>query len=489
MIDVADARSGRRCERPGRHPPGPAAAGPRPPAGSRRHAAAARPGVAPALAAARGDRRGRRLRRGRGHRARPGRASARAAEPDLLPRAPPAGLRRRSGRSPRRHRPSPRASTSCSARWPRSARRRSRPLLLVILGGRRHEPRVSAVVALEARPGRRRRRPRRSPTTSARSTASPTASSSSTSRRRALSIEGVPLSVALREDQAQGGDIKVFDDDGVIFRLCGLGPNCAIDVAASRRPSATCCCAARRSSWRSTPSTTSTASTRSSSSCRRPRARSPARRCSSAAATSTRELERPLRATLVPARPDGARRDALAGHPARQPDHGAEALQLQPHAGQHGQPRLHRPRPADRPATHAAEQLAAAARRNDSGRARGARPAPRRASTHWTGGRGRCASAHVRLATVPWLFRLPWFRRFAGYAMWNLVLLRRARWPRAARTSSPTSSATSGRCSTARCGCRSPTWCAGYRNNPYEREARRAASVTAGAAPPPPARS
>jgi hypothetical protein len=29
----------------------------------------------------------------------------------------------------------------------------------------------------------------------------------------------------------------------------------------------------------------------------------------------------------------------------------------------------------------------------------------------------------------------------------------------------------------------------GYRNNPYEREARRAASVTAAAAPPPPARS
>ena len=30
----------------------------------------------------------------------------------------------------------------------------------------------------------------------------------------------------------------------------------------------------------------------------------------------------------------------------------------------------------------------------------------------------------VRLAPVPWLFRLPWFRRFDGYAMWNLILLR-----------------------------------------------------------------
>jgi hypothetical protein len=30
----------------------------------------------------------------------------------------------------------------------------------------------------------------------------------------------------------------------------------------------------------------------------------------------------------------------------------------------------------------------------------------------------------VRLLTVPWLFRLPWFRRFDGYTMWNLILLR-----------------------------------------------------------------
>ena len=29
----------------------------------------------------------------------------------------------------------------------------------------------------------------------------------------------------------------------------------------------------------------------------------------------------------------------------------------------------------------------------------------------------------VRILTVPWLFRLPWFRRFAGYTMWDLILL------------------------------------------------------------------
>src|SRR4051812_7819578 len=44
-----------------------------------------------------------------------------------------------------------------------------------------------------------------------------------------LDFEGVPLTVALRETPAQGGDIRVFDGDGLIYRLCGLGANCAID--------------------------------------------------------------------------------------------------------------------------------------------------------------------------------------------------------------------------------------------------------------------
>jgi hypothetical protein len=31
----------------------------------------------------------------------------------------------------------------------------------------------------------------------------------------------------------------------------------------------------------------------------------------------------------------------------------------------------------------------------------------------------------VRIFTVPLLFRLPWFRRFDGYAAWGTILLRR----------------------------------------------------------------
>jgi hypothetical protein len=33
---------------------------------------------------------------------------------------------------------------------------------------------------------------------------------------------------------------------------------------------------------------------------------------------------------------------------------------------------------------------------------------------------------HVGVRVAPWLFRLPWFRRFDGYAIWNLILLRTA---------------------------------------------------------------
>jgi len=31
----------------------------------------------------------------------------------------------------------------------------------------------------------------------------------------------------------------------------------------------------------------------------------------------------------------------------------------------------------------------------------------------------------LRMLTVPWLFRLPYLRRFHGYALWKTILLRR----------------------------------------------------------------
>jgi hypothetical protein len=45
-----------------------------------------------------------------------------------------------------------------------------------------------------------------------------------------LEIQGVPLAVAVRKDASQGGAIKIFNDAGVIYHLCGLGQSCAIDT-------------------------------------------------------------------------------------------------------------------------------------------------------------------------------------------------------------------------------------------------------------------
>jgi hypothetical protein len=33
-------------------------------------------------------------------------------------------------------------------------------------------------------------------------------------------------------------------------------------------------------------------------------------------------------------------------------------------------------------------------------------------------------TSRVRVLSAPWLFRLPWFRRFDGYTIWSLILLR-----------------------------------------------------------------
>jgi hypothetical protein len=44
-----------------------------------------------------------------------------------------------------------------------------------------------------------------------------------------LQIAGLPVTVAVRQSAQQGGDIKLIDGNGVLFRMCGLGPKCAID--------------------------------------------------------------------------------------------------------------------------------------------------------------------------------------------------------------------------------------------------------------------
>jgi hypothetical protein len=85
----------------------------------------------------------------------------------------------------------------------------------------------------------------------------------------------------------------------------------------------------------------------------------------------------------------------------------------------------------------------------------------------------------VRLVTLPLLFRLPWFRRFDGYTMWDLILLR-----------APVSHVSADLVTHELCHVwqmqhrplRMPLsyLVRGYAANPYERQARAAASLTAG---------
>jgi hypothetical protein len=84
----------------------------------------------------------------------------------------------------------------------------------------------------------------------------------------------------------------------------------------------------------------------------------------------------------------------------------------------------------------------------------------------------------VRILAVPWLFRLPWFRRFAGYATYGLILLRDPLTPAAGDLvchelchvwqlqHRPVAMPLS--------------YLRGYAGNRYEREARAAVAATAG---------
>jgi hypothetical protein len=84
----------------------------------------------------------------------------------------------------------------------------------------------------------------------------------------------------------------------------------------------------------------------------------------------------------------------------------------------------------------------------------------------------------VRILTVPWLFGLPWFRRFDGYTMWDLILLR-----------APLADVSADLVCHELChvwqmqhrpvGMPLSYLYRGYASNPYELEARRAAAVTA----------
>jgi hypothetical protein len=86
-------------------------------------------------------------------------------------------------------------------------------------------------------------------------------------------------------------------------------------------------------------------------------------------------------------------------------------------------------------------------------------------------------TSNVRILHVPWLFRLPWFRRFRGYNMAHLILIK-----------APMQQAGDDLITHELCHVwqdqdhRARMWLSyvlrGYRNNPHEREARRAVAAT-----------
>ena len=81
----------------------------------------------------------------------------------------------------------------------------------------------------------------------------------------------------------------------------------------------------------------------------------------------------------------------------------------------------------------------------------------------------------VHLLSAPWLFRLPWFRRFDGYAMWNLILVRS---PELTRDADLVCHELCHVWQMQHHPIRMPLSYLrlGYAHNPYEEEARRAAS-------------
>ena len=81
----------------------------------------------------------------------------------------------------------------------------------------------------------------------------------------------------------------------------------------------------------------------------------------------------------------------------------------------------------------------------------------------------------VRVVVAPWFFRIPGFRRYAGYALWRTILLKRA--------SASDDLITHELCHIWQMQHRPLhvmwAWLTHrYRNNPYELEARRAVELT-----------
>ena len=236
-----------------------------------------------------------------------------------------------------------------------------------------------------------------------------------------LDFEGIPLTVALRETPAQGGDIRVFNGDGLIYRLCGLGANCAIDFG---RPSTQRLLLLRREALE-----LALYSFRYLDVHQVVVLMPPAPKAKPSQAVFFRrgdvapQLSRPLNASLGARTPslrtitqaaDTSLVDRLTGLFSFSLTQGNTEnrgfLVLQPTADERVEHDDHDDhRDAEEEVSPAARAALDAA-------------AERLATLDWWPRPVRMD--RVRLVSAPWLFRLPWFRRFDGYTMWDLILVR-----------------------------------------------------------------
>ena len=249
-----------------------------------------------------------------------------------------------------------------------------------------------------------------------------------------LAFKGTQLTVALRQSADQGGNIQVHDDKGVLYQLCGLGPNCAIDRG---KPSRRRAFLLKREGLELALYSLHYLGVKQVVVLLPPppgRAQTVAMYFRQGDVAS--QLDRPLTASLTPRAP-------TVKTVTKSPDAGlvqqrtSTELPVQPDGLELQRPGLPGPRPLQR---RRRRQAAEGARQAGEGRGRRHRD-DRLGRVRSAAERAALAQARARLDTLdffprpvrmrfvrllstPWLFRLPWFRRFDGYTMWDLILLR-----------------------------------------------------------------
>ena len=224
-----------------------------------------------------------------------------------------------------------------------------------------------------------------------------------------LELANLPVTVAVKPTTS-GGNISLLEGNGVLYTLCGLGKKCAIS---SGKPTQVRHLLLRRESLELALYTFRYVRDVDLVVVFLPPP--PGKDASQAMLYRAKDVKGELNRPLVATLPGPAPRPNSfpAGQAAvRQRAHRAAPVQVHARAGPERE-RVPRPGPAPEVSRRAGGAQAAALERAKA-RLDSARRSTRRRSTS-----AACASSPRRGC-----FALPWFRRFHGYTMWNLILLR-----------------------------------------------------------------